>query len=177
MPRGAGRFSATRGSLLKSFAIPLLLLPLTLISVIAAHPDPALSPASIQILALIYSLRVFVYLGIFLGLVYFMARNMGREEHFYRFATANNWLMIPAAVLSAPLILAFLNGSYEWSEVYPFLVFITLYSYAYSAFMITFVMRLPWEFACFVAIAGMAIHQTSLGALKWAAIQAIWLIS
>lgn len=177
MPRGAGRFCATYKGMMKSFAIPLLLLPLTLLTVIAAHPDPALSTTSAQILVVIYSLRVFIYLALFLGLVYFMARHMEREEHFYRFATANNWLIIPAAVLSAPLIIAFINGAYGWNEVYPLLVFITLYSYAYSTFMITFVMRLPWELACFIAIAGMAIHQTSLGALKWAAVQAIYFIS
>jgi hypothetical protein len=177
MPRGAERFCASYKGMIKSFAIPLLLLPLTLLTVIAAHPDPALTSSSAKILVVIYSLRTFIYLAMFLGLVYCMARQMDREEHFYRFATANNWLAIPAAILSVPLILAFLNGAYEWNEVYPLLVFITLYSYAYSTFMITFVMRLPWELACFIAIAGMAIHQTSLGALKWAAVQTIYLIS
>lgn len=177
MPGGAQRFCATRQSMMKSFAIPMLLLPLTLLTVIAAHPDPALSTQSARILIAVYSLRMFVYLALFLGFVYFMARTMEREENFYRFATANNWLAIPAALLSAPLVFAFLNGFYSWNEVYPFLVFITLYSYAYSAFMVTFVMRVPWEFACFIAISGMAIHQTSLGALKWAAVQALTLVS
>src|SRR5262245_39651214 len=82
MPRGAERFCATYSGMMKSFAIPLLLLPLTLLTVIAAHPNPALSTSSAQILIVIYSLRAFVYLGLFLGLVYCMARQMEREEYF-----------------------------------------------------------------------------------------------
>ena len=76
-----------------------------------------------------------------------------------------------------PLIALFMNGHYEWAEVYPLMVFITLYSYAYTAFMAAHVMRIPMELACFIAIAGMAIHQTSLDVLKWAAVGFIQLIA
>ncbi len=177
MPRGAQRFCADYRGMLRSFAIPVLVLPLTLATMIAAHPDPDLTSDSAKILMVIYSLRTVVYLGLYLSLVYVMAKSMDRLESFYRFATANNWLALPATVLIAPLAFMFMNGAYSWDEVYPMMVFITLYSYAYTAFMATYVMRIPLEMACFIAIAGMAIHQTSLGALKWLAVNAIYLIS
>lgn len=168
---GITRFCPSRASMMKSFIIPLVLLPLTLITVLSAHPaGEALSASSMQVLALIYSLRLFIYLGVFLAFVYAMARSLDKLDDFYRFASANNWLALPAAVLMSPLLILFLNGHYEWAEIYPLMVFITLYSYATTAFMAMHVMRIPMELACFIAIASMAIHQTSLGLLKVAAV-------
>lgn len=177
MPAGPKRFCADRKGMAISFLIPLLLLPLTLVTVFAAHPYPDLSSSTAKILVAVYSLRVIVYLALYLGFVYFMARSLDRLENFYRFATANNWLALPAAVLIAPLVMMFMNGSYGWDEVYPLMVFITLYSYAYTAFMATYVLRIPVELACFIAIAGMAIHQTSLGALKFLAVNMAYFIT
>jgi len=177
MRGGSERFCSSRKAMMKSFIIPIVLLPLTLITVLSAHPEGALSASSMKALILIYSLRLFIYLGVFLTIVYTMARTMDKLEEFHRFATANNWLTIPAAVLITPLVMAFMNGYYEWAEIYPLMVFITLYSYAYTAFMVAHVMRLPMELAGFVAIAGMAIHQTSLDFLKWAAVSFIQMIA
>ncbi len=176
MRTGTGRFSASRESMKRSFMIPVVLLPLTVASVLAAHPEK-LDIASMQALALIYTLRLFVYLAGFLALVYSMARSMDRLDSFYRFATANNWLTLPAAVIMFPVLALFLNGYYTWAEIYPLMVFMTLYSYAYTAFMTTYVLRVPFELACFVAIAGMALHQTSLEALKWVAVNALMMVS
>ncbi len=177
MRGGSDRFCANRKSMLKSFLIPVVLLPLTLITVLSAHPAGALNATSMQILALIYALRLFVYLGVFLSVIYCMARTMDKLDAFYRFATANNWLTLPAAILITPLVVLFMNGHYEWAEIYPLMVFITLYSYAYTAFMAAHVLRIPMELACFVAITGMAIHQTSLDVLKWVAVGFIQLIA
>ena len=169
MRQGSERFSASKKGLKFSFLIPIILLPLTLATVLSAHPSD-LSASSAQVLGTIYALRLFVYLGLFLAFVYTMARTLDKLDDFYKFATANNWLTIPAAVLIAPLSIAFMSGHYEWAEIYPLMVCITLYSYAYTAYMAAHVLRVPMELACFIAIAGMAIHQTSLSALKWAAV-------
>lgn len=177
MQRGPARFSSSVRAMKISFVIPVLLLPLTLLTVFSGHPHGELSSESARILAAIYSLRLFVYLAAYSGFVYVMAKNMDRLDNFHRFVTANNWLTIPAAALILPLLGLFLNGAYSWGEVYPLMVFVTLYSYAYTAFMATYVMRVNWELACFMAIAGMAIHQTSLTALKWAAVNTLYLVS
>jgi hypothetical protein len=177
MPRGAKRFGGSVKEFKKSFLIPLMILPLTLITVLAAHPSGNLAPETAQILMAIYSLRLFVYLGLFIGIVYFMAKSLDRLDGFHRFVVANNWLTLPAAVLTAPLLIAFMNGYYSWAEVYPLMVMITLYSYAYTAFMAVHVLRVPWEMAAFIMVMGMAIHQTSLDVLKWAAMNTVYLIS
>ncbi len=177
MKSGAKRFSNTRSAMIKSFLIPIILLPITLITVLNAHPDASLSAQSAQILIAVYALRLFVYLTAFLAFVYGLARTMDKMDNFYRFATANNWLTIPAAVIMIPLLGMFLAGNHDWASVYPLMVVITLYSYAYTAFMAAAVMRIPYEFAGFIAIAGMAIHQSSLDVMKWVAVQTINLIA
>jgi len=177
MKSGIGRFSASQKSLKSSFLIPVILLPLTIFTVLAAHPHDDLSTSTSQILAVIYALRLFVYLGLFLGLVYTMAKTMDQMEDFYRFATANNWLALPAAMMLLPLLGLFMGGQYSWEEIYPLMVVVTLYSYVYTGFMAMHTFRLPWEMGGFIAIAGMAIHQTSLHALKWAAVQTLYLVS
>jgi len=177
LKKGATRFSNDNKGLKQSFIIPVLLLPLTLITVFFAHPDGQLANGATQILAIIYTLRLFVYLGLYLGFVYFMAKTLDKASEFKRFVTANNWLTLPAAAAMLPLLALFLNGSHSWTEIYPMMIMVTLYGYAYSGFMAAHILRIPYELAGFIAIAGMAIHQTSLSALKWAAVQTITLIS
>jgi hypothetical protein len=162
MRGGASRFQSDPTSMKKSFLIPILLLPLTLAMVLGANPH-----------ALNYSLRLFVYLGAFLGFVYYMARTMDKLDDFHRFATANNWLTIPAAALMVIPVSLFFNGIYTWQEIYPAVVLITLYSYAYTAFMAARVMRIPIEMASFIAITGLIINHNALGFLKWAAVSTL----
>lgn len=177
LKKGADRFSSDSNNFKTSFLIPILLLPLTLVTVFYAHPSGQLADGATQILAIIYTLRLFISLGIFLGFVYMMAKTLDKAKEFKRFATANNWVTLPATIAMLPLLLLFLNGSHSWAEIYPMMVVVTLYSYAYTGFLIAHVMRIPYELAAFMAVAGMAIHQSSLTALKWAAVQTISFIS
>ena len=177
LKKGADRFSSNHKNFKTSFLIPILLLPLTLVTVFYAHPAGQLADGATQILAIIYTLRLFISLGLFLGFVYMMAKTLDKAKEFKRFATANNWVTLPATIAMLPLLLLFLNGSHSWAEIYPMMVIVTLYSYAYTGFLIAHVMRIPYELAAFMAVAGMAIHQSSLTALKWAAVQTISLVS
>ena len=182
MGKGPERFNADKASMQRSFLIPLFFLPISIGIVLSAHPSGALNAASMYALAGIYTLRLFVYLGAYLGMIYAMTRALNtcteeQQQDFYKFATANNWLTIPAAMLMAPLVLSFLSGNHEWGEIYPLMVFIALYSYAYTAYMASRVMRIPVELGVFVAIAGMAIHQTSLDVIKQLAVGVIQMIA
>tara|TARA_B100000242_G_scaffold197639_1_gene142896 strand:- start:1165 stop:1953 length:789 start_codon:yes stop_codon:yes gene_type:complete len=177
MKQGAERFSVSYIGMKRSFIIPFLILPLSIMTMIAAHPDSNLSMNAMQVLALIYGLRVVLYLAVFCTIMYFMAKNMNRMSSYCRFITANNWLVIPAAVLMLPLSLGFMGGHYEWSEVYPMMVCFTLYSYAYTAFMAAHVLRIPMELAAFVSICSMAVNQTALDVMKWIGAQSMHLLA
>ena len=176
MRRGAERFSSDISMMKKSFIVPALSLPLTCAIVLAAHPHDT-SGVITNILITIYSLRLIIYLPCFLGLVYLMAKNLDKVENFQRFATANNWLMLPSVVLMIIPVIGMLTGHYNWADIQPLLMIVTLYSCACVAFMATHVMRIPWELASFVAICGLAIHQTSLDMVRWMTISTLELMS
>lgn len=176
MKQGAERFSVSYKGMKRSFIIPFLVLPLSITTLISAHPDN-LSGGAMQALAIIYGLRTVLYLTVFCSIMYFMAKNMNRMSSYCRFITANNWLVIPAAVFMLPLSIAFMGGHYEWAEIYPMMVCITLYSYAYTAFMAAHVLRIPLELAAFVSICSMAINQTALDVMKWLGAQSMNLLA
>lgn len=175
MRRGVERFADNASAMKKSFIVPALALPITLAMVLGAHPED-LGGGVANILIAIYSLRLVAYLGLFLGLVYMVAKKMDKLERFYRFATANNWLMLPAVLFMIAPVLGLITGHYSWAEIQPLVVMSTFYSFACTGFIITHIMRVPWELAGFAAITGLAIHQTSLDMMKWAAMNAVYLI-
>lgn len=178
MRQGAERFSVSKQAMKRSFLIPFLILPFSIMTMIAAHPSSAeLSSSAVYALAIMYGLRTVLYLAGFMGFIYIMAKSLDRVECFARMVTANNFLVLPAAVLMLPLSLAFMNGMYSWSEIYPLMVCITLYSYAYTAFMAAHVLRIPLELAVFVAVCSMAINQSALDAMKWIGAQGLQMLA
>ncbi len=176
MRGGSERFHVSAKALHKSFLVPLLVFPATVLFVLAGHPG-ALNDTTANILIAMHIVRFIVSLVAFLGFVYFMAKTLDRTKSFYRFVIANNWLSLPATILMIPLFALYFNGAYAWEEVYPLMVIVTLYSYAYTGYMVAQVMRVPWELAAFVSICGMAIHQSTLGLVKWATVNTLYLIS
>ncbi|MFP4313980.1 MAG: hypothetical protein ACLFR0_06610 [Alphaproteobacteria bacterium] len=178
MKQGAERFSVSKAAMKRSFLIPLLVLPLSVATMIAAHPEGSeLSQSATYALAIMYGLRTVLYLTGFMGFIYIMAKSLNRVECFARMVTANNFLTLPAALLMLPLSLAFMNGVYSWEEVYPLMICITFYSYAYTAFMAAHVLRVPMELAVFVAVCSMAIHQSALDAVKWIGAQGLQMLA
>lgn len=178
MKSGAGRFTQNNSSMKKSFIVPILaLLPATLVMVFSAYPEGALSDGARAILALVYGARLVVYLAVFPALVYLLAKAVDRLDGFSRFVTAHNWLALPLGLLILPLAYMMADGSHSWAEIQPMLSMAMIYFSVYVAFMATYVMRMPWELAGFVAITGIAVHQTSLDILKWVAAEAVILVS
>lgn len=173
---GTKAFSGCKGGMILSFLIPVLALPVTLLMVLSAHPGD-LAQGSAQILTFIHILRLVISLAAYTGFIYLMAKTMDKMDNFKRFVTANNWLSLPATLAMLPFLSLYLSGAHAWADIYPMMVLITLYSYVYTAFMASHVLRIPMELAGFMAIAGMAIHQTSLGLLKWAAVSIVTVIA
>lgn len=177
MRSGPERFSQSEKGMKLSFLIPLIILPFSIVPMIAAHPESGLSAIAMYALAAVYGLRTVLYLAGFTAVMYILAKNMGRMDGFYRFVTANNFLVLPAAVLMLPLSFGFMSGLYSWAEVYPMMVCFTLFSYAYTAFMAMHVLRIPFELAVFVSVCSMAINQGALGLMKWVGAESMQLLA
>lgn len=165
MPVGRTRFGDTKNEALRSFAVPVLLFPLTLLAVYMA---PQEGPGgSAHTLALLYGLRMAVIWVAFFGTVYWIAREVDRRKYFYQFVIASNWLSVPATAVFVPVGWMLLTGTHGWQELYPFMVCLILYTYAFTGFMAAYVLRIPWELAGFIVFVGMCVNNTTLDLVHW----------
>lgn len=153
MPRGIDRFESTKSQAIKSFLIPIILLPFTMIVMIALS-----SGYSWNLLISVHSVRVVVSLALALGAIYFLVLQFNRVEFFYKFLNAFNWFNIPAVALTFPIIGALLLG-YDTSIMESYAIFLTLLGVVYTAFIVSYAFRLPWELGGFIAILCLAIDQ------------------
>lgn len=166
MPQAVKRFGTSYEAMIKSFYIPVVLFPVSLL-IVFLYPRPELVDHSDHIISMMYSLRFAVALGIFLGFVYFLASKIQRTDHFYQFVIANNWLTIPTSVISIPLIIIMTSKGYTSGHIEALSVIILFYTYAYTAFMAACVLRIPLELAVFVMMIGFYINDTSHDIVGW----------
>lgn len=166
MPAARKRFGDSKEEAIRSFVVPILLFPLTLAAVYL-YPKEAIAHNSANMLSLIYSLRMVAIWALFFGTVYWIAKEIDRKKYFYQFVIASNWLTVPATVVFIPVAWMLLAGIQTWEEIYPFMVCLLLYTYAFTAFMAAYVLRVPWELAGFIVFLGMAINNSTLDILYW----------
>ncbi len=154
MRHGIERYDNSRVAAIRSFLIPLLLMPVALY-VTAALDD---SGGPYTGLIVLHGFKLVIAIVLFLTIVYFIAKQYDRQEHFNRFVSISNWSSIPAMLLVAPILYLVLTGQ-DTIPLESYAVFITLLGYVYSAFIITHCFKMPWQLGGFIAILGMAIDQ------------------
>ncbi len=155
MKQGVGRFSDSRVDALKSFLIPFALLPVTL-TIIMALPDESVGP--FELILPLHIVRIILAIVLFLTAVYFLAKQLGREEHFYKFLNVSNWCNIPGLILVLPFVYGIVSDQ-DMAAFEAYAVFVTLVGYVYGAFVLTHCFRIPWEMGGFIAIIGLAIDE------------------
>jgi len=157
MPSARLRFGTDFEGALRSFIVPILLFPLTLMAVYLS-PNDALADHSKNTIALFYSLRLAISWALYLGCVYWIVKEVDRKEHFWQFVTAINWVSIPATLVFLPVAWMMLTGNHSGEQLYPLIMGLVFYGYGLTAFVATYILRLPWELAGFVAIIGFLIN-------------------
>jgi hypothetical protein len=173
MPGCGERFGGRVQALKKSFFVPLALFPFSAMTFIAAHPSGSLDETSGTLLAAVYGLRIVVYMTLFLGVMFVLAKKLHKGRDFLRFVEAHNWLDLPSFIITAPLCLAYMAGLYQWEEIYPMLVIATLYGYACLAYAAARIFQLPYELGVSIAAFSLVLNQASLGAVKFGMAQAL----
>lgn len=160
MPAARNRFGTSYDEAIRSFIIPILLFPLTL-SLVFLLPESGLDGQSQNTIALLYSLRLAFFWVLYLGVVYWITRQVDRREHFWQFVIANNWLSVPASLILVPVLFMINSGAHSWEEMQALMAFLVLYTYGLTAFMATYVLRIPWELAGFIAMVGFIIDDSA----------------
>ena len=166
MPQGTDRFSNNRDAALRSFVVPALLFPLSLLAVYIS-PAHGLNHTSANTIALLFSLRLFVSWILVFVFLHWILVEVGRTDHFYRFVTANNWLTVPATAIFIPVAWMVATGSHNLDELYPLMLCFMFYTYGFTAFMAAHVLRVPLEFAGFLAFIGFLIDQGTTDFVHW----------
>tara|TARA_R110001592_G_scaffold3525_24_gene20078 strand:+ start:5640 stop:6218 length:579 start_codon:yes stop_codon:yes gene_type:complete len=156
MRRGIERFkNVSRADAIKSFIIPVAFLPLVFTILILTSKEGH----SIPFLLSVHFSRMVIGALIYLAIVYFLSKQLERQEHFCKFLVIINWTSFFDVILVSPIIFYVLTGGNP-EDVEVFAVFMTLLGYVYLAFILTHTFRVPWEMGGFVAIIGLAVDQT-----------------
>jgi hypothetical protein len=166
MPAGPKRFGNTRDEALRSFTIPALLFPASLLAFLLSGTPDEIGTTS-NTLTILMSIRAILVWVLFFGTVAWVLRHVDHMKHFYRFVIASNWLSVPATIIFIPVLWAIHGGAYSWDELYPFIIFLIYYSYAFSAYMAVYALVIPWELAMFITMISMMINDGTLNLVSW----------
>jgi len=136
---GATRFTGTFSAFKRSILVPVLLVPVIAIII----PNPALyADKSVLWTICLLLVQAIISTILFIGVLYFFRSKHVTHEQFLKCITGYNWLSLSALVINIPLILLAYTGVNTWNDVYAMMILLTLYSYTYLAFMITYTLRI-----------------------------------
>ena len=167
MPRAGERFSGNYNDMLGSFVMVVLVSPLMLLGALIA-PTPALAEHSQNLVSLTYTLRFAIALGIFVGFVYLLAARTERQQHFFKFVTAYNWLMVPTVIISLPVTLMMAsNDPLTAHQGMVLSYFLLIYMFAFTSYIAACTLRIPLELAGFIAIIAFQIDHSSYEFVNW----------
>ena len=170
MKQGPERFGTTLDEMLRSFWIFALTIPFTLYAISLIHPTRnEIADLSYGFVASLFLVKMLIVAVLSILLSYGFARHYERMAYFCSCITAMNWTGLIGTVLFLPSIIMVTMGIYTWDQVYPYLIFLTMYSYVCTGFVFTYTMRIPWEMGGFLAVCILAINQTSIDLLYWIA--------
>ncbi len=161
------RFHSDSKEALRSFIIPALFFPLSIFIFFLEPEMGAFNGSPDNFVVLLYCLRYTFALGFFLLLMYYLSKTIRREQYFWKFVSANNWLTIPRAILFTPIAVLLLQGGYSHSELAVYLTAAMVYSYVCMGFIAMIALRIPWKLAGFIVFISLAINEGSYKVLLW----------
>lgn len=167
MPGITKRFDKSFRSAVQSFWVPILVFPIPLL-LFQFSPQPDLHTQSLMYIGILYSLRFMGATAVFLGIAWFLINKIDRKEHFYQFIVANNWLSLPAALLMVPPYLMMASGAYSWEMVYPLILVGIGYSYLFTAWTASRILRVPLELGGFLTFIALVSQNGTMDILQWA---------
>lgn len=170
MPQGVKRFNNDMSAMFRSFWLIPIVMPFTLYAIHLMQPNvEQIASLSYGFVAVMFTFKILVVTVLTLLLGYGFAKHYERMEHFCLTVTALNWSGLINTLLFLPAVVMVGSGAYAWDDIYAYLVFLSLYGYLITGFIMTYSFRIPWELGGCLAICFMAINQTSLDIMYWIA--------
>lgn len=156
-------------SMLKSYLIPLLLIPYGIWGITLTHNTElqelskleGINNFSTSTFIMITIVKALLITAFLITVTYYFAKWMERSEFFYDYLAAGNWTIIPGMVPSLILTAIILSGGQDWTGVYMLATLNIIYGIAVSAFITTRLLNIPWELGGACAIFGLAVGETA----------------
>lgn len=157
---GVDRFDTSKRAAWISMLIPLLL---TVAGVMLIQAIPPLGAEDVDsfTLGMVTVLNAVVSLGLFLAVMYGIARLRDKREAFPPLVTASNWVGLMFSILSLPVIALHLSDAITRQTFEDLSIWILIYGYAVTGFIIWRCLRLPWELAAALAVFTLFINESS----------------
>lgn len=170
MPQGPARFTNNLGAMFRSFWVMVAVMPFTYYAISLMQPaTPQIAELSYILVAFMFTMKILVATVLTIMISYGFAKHYERLDRFCAAITALNWSGLINTLLFLPAVLMVGSGAYIWDDIYGYLVFLMLYGYIITGFVLTYTMRIPWELGGFLAICFMAVNQTSIDLMYWIA--------
>jgi len=157
---GVSRFDASLRSAWGSMLIPICLLPLIFWTTQFAVPLGA-DEVSRNVLVPALLLISVLSLVITIGFYYLCAKYFQKLEAFPRLVTAMNWVGLLFTVLTLPILFMTESGHIDRQTLEDIFIWVLIYQYAVTGFIIFRSYLIPWELAVAVAILTMFINETT----------------
>lgn len=168
MPQAVERFGSDFQSMLKSFLVPLAMMPLTYIGLyLSHHEQPEIAHLPYSQVVVLFLIKAIVVMGLSFAIIYAFAKFYDKKDYFFRTITAGNWSGIIPTLLFLPILVSMWSGYHSWDEAYPIAVVFAVYTYVISAFLLTHCLKIPWEMGGFLAICLLAVNETAYDVLYW----------
>lgn len=156
MQSGIERFEQiSKKDAVKSFVIPVLLLPLVLTILVLTSKEGYTT----LYLIMVHSTRIIAGIIAYLLVVFYFSRLLKRREHFAKYVVVVNWSGLINVLLLPPILIYALSGA-ELQGIEAYAVFVALLGYVYLGFILTFALRIPWEMGGFMAVIGIFVDET-----------------
>jgi len=160
MVDGFNRFKSDKKDFLHSFGVAFISIPFFILSVPYLRAfEPNLMELTLTTAIILMVTKYFLSMAALILFVYYICKIMKKKSRFYKTITVMNWMTLIPLILTLPFLALMMSGLYTYEQSYPMLVVITLYAYALTAFIIRYVIDIPWELSVFLAICTMAINQ------------------
>ncbi len=157
--RGVEKFTGTKEEALKSFIIPILLVPFSLWFAFIYPPKGMEEGYPAEAIFAYVVARYFITLIFTLAAVSFVAKLLKRQDRFWLFVEATNWASVAMSFIMIPFMMAAIFGVFPREEMDRIIAILEIYGYIITACIAWRAFQTFWQIAGAITILTLFITQ------------------
>jgi len=152
MPKSMERFGKSKSDALKSLVIPALMFPLGIVLMVLRNEGTA------DVMIFVHSARYLMCFCLSLYIIYLIAGQLERKDHFFHFVSAYNWSSFIGFMFLIPIFYHIFLHPGDWGAIENYAIFVTVFIYVLIAFIATHSLRINWYLGGFIGIVNLAVN-------------------